>query len=171
MVRVLLKAGADVHADDDYALRWAAEKGHTQTVQILLANGANIHAKDDSPLGWAAYYGHVEIVKVLLSAGADVHAMDNRALRVATRHGEFEFVKVLAKHIFAPDSWRGKSRAEIESLATALYHKINAHNIEPERLQKAATILADCAIDCWHQVRPAPPKIQISPLPAQPRPV
>jgi hypothetical protein len=80
-------------------------------------------------------------------------------------------VQSLVSHIFAPESWRGKSRAEIEQQATALYNKITAFSqpIEPERLQQARTILTDTAIECWHQVRPAPPKIQISPLPAQPR--
>jgi hypothetical protein len=80
---------------------------------------------------------------------------------------------VLARHIFAPDSWREKSRAEIEAHASALYDKIKASStIKPERLRTAGTIFADCAIDCWHQVRPPPPpEFKISPLPAQPRPV
>jgi hypothetical protein len=58
--------------------------------------------------------------------------------------------------------------------AAALYDKIKARNfwdpIKPERLHAAASILADCAIDCWHQVRPIP-QLKISPLPAKPKPV
>ena len=53
--------------------------------------------------------------------------------------------------------------------ALAMLRQITAEDPQPEHLRKAASILAGCAIDCWHQVRPAPPKIQISPLPAQPR--
>ena len=34
-VKVALKKGADFHAKDDYALRWAANKGHTEIVKLL----------------------------------------------------------------------------------------------------------------------------------------
>ena len=34
-VRVLLEAGADVHAKEDWAVRWAAGNGHTDTVKVL----------------------------------------------------------------------------------------------------------------------------------------
>jgi ankyrin repeat protein len=170
-VKVLLAAGADIHAIDDQALRWAAEGGCTETVNLLLAHDADVHALDDGALRVAVDNGHTETVKALIASGADVHAEDDWALRLAAFNSHLETVQALAKHIFAPDAWRGKSRAEIEAHATALYDKIEAENPQPDRLQKAATILADCAIDCWHQVRPPPPKLQISPLPAQPRPV
>jgi ankyrin repeat protein len=149
----------------------AAWDGHTETVRMLLAAGADMHAWNDFALRFAAHNGHTETVKALLAAGANVHAMDDYALCHAAMMGHTETARVLAKHIFAPDSWRGKSRAEIEAGATALYDKIKDDNPSPESLREAATILADCAIDCWHQVRPAPPKLQVSPLPAQPRPL
>ena len=38
--------------------------------------------------------------------------------------------------------------------------------MKSERLHTAASILADCAIGCWHRVRPIP-QLKISPLPAQ----
>jgi hypothetical protein len=113
-----------------------------------------------------------DTVKALLAAGADVHADNDWALREAAYYGYTETVRVLVQHIFAPDSWREKSRAEIEAHASALYDKLKAGNPPPEHLHQAATILADCAIDCWHQVRPPPPPgFKISPLPAQPRPM
>ena len=37
IVKVLLEAGADVHALDDNALRYASENGHTETVKVLKA--------------------------------------------------------------------------------------------------------------------------------------
>jgi ankyrin repeat protein len=200
-VRTLLAAGADVHAQDDEALRWAAEGGRAETVNLLLASGANVHARNDEALCLAAYFGHTETMEVLLSAGADVHAWDDRALYYAAYWGHTETVKVLlsaganvhvwdddalwwaawnghmetvqvmARHIFAPDSWHGKSRAEIEAHANALYDKIKFENPQPDRLRTAGAILLDCALCCWEHVRPAPPKIQITSLPAQPRPL
>jgi hypothetical protein len=94
-VKVLLAAGADVHADNDYALQWACENGHTETVKVLLDAGADVHADNDYALRWASNYGHTETVKVLLAAGADVHAQDDYALRWASEHGHTETVKVL----------------------------------------------------------------------------
>ena len=62
---MLLKAGADVHAGDDEALRWASRNGHVEMVKVLLKAGADVHAGDDYALCWASRNGHVEVVKVL----------------------------------------------------------------------------------------------------------
>ena len=115
-----------------------------------------------------AEQGNTKAVRNLLADGANV---DDAALSWATMFGYTETAQVLVEHIFAPDSWRGKSRAEIEARAEALYNKIKIFNPQPEHVRAVAGILRDCALDCWFQVRPAPPKIQISPFPAQPRPV
>jgi ankyrin repeat protein len=170
IVQALLAAGADAHARNDEVLRRAASKGHTEIVKLLLASGANVHADSDYALCLAVLNDNTETVTVLLEAGADVHAENDYALRWAASNGYTEMVKVLMAHIFAPESWRGKTRAEIEAHATALCDKINkAHNAWPDHLRKASSILLDCALCCWEQVRPPPPKIQISPFPAQPR--
>jgi ankyrin repeat protein len=175
-VQTLLASGGDEHAKDDLALRLAAENGYTEIVQALLAAGADVHAQDDDALCEATLDGHTETVRTLLAAGADVHAGDDYALRWAATFGHTEIVQLLVRHIFAPESWRGKSRAEIEAGASALYDKIKANipsnPIKPEYLRQAASILRDCALDCWFQVRPPPPPgFKISPLPAQARPV
>ena len=64
-VKYLLNAGADVHARDDYALRWASNNGHTEVVKVLLDAGADVHAYHDGALLWASEEGHIETVKVL----------------------------------------------------------------------------------------------------------
>src|ERR1022692_3752117 len=108
----------------DSRLIEAARKGNTETVSRLLAGGANVHALDDWALDGAAKPGYTETVKVLLAYGADVHADDDNALCGAAHWGHMETVRVLARHIFAADSWRGKSRTEIEAYAAGLYDKI-----------------------------------------------
>ena len=35
IVRILIDAGANVHAIDDHALRWAAHNGHTETAAVI----------------------------------------------------------------------------------------------------------------------------------------
>lgn len=146
----------------------AARYGHTEIVQTVLAASVNVHVRDDLALCLAAAFGHTQTVRALLLAGADVHVREDYALRWAACGGHTGTVPVLARHIFAPASWQGKNRAEIEAYANALYDKIKGDNPPPERLRQAGAILIDSALCCWEQVRPAPPKIQISPLPAQP---
>ena len=65
VVKALLKCGADVHADNDYALRWASDNDHYETVKILLENGADVHAENDESFRWATFNDHLETVKVL----------------------------------------------------------------------------------------------------------
>jgi len=79
-VKAALAAGANVHAGDDAALRWAALNGHAEMVSRLLAAGANVHADHDDALRWSAYYGHAEMVNLLLVAGANIHANNDQAL-------------------------------------------------------------------------------------------
>ena len=98
IVQVLLDHGADVHADNDLALQWASKEGHSEVVKVLLDHGADVHADDDFALQWASEKGHAEVVQVLLDHGADVHARRDFALRWASRNGHTEIVRVLLAH-------------------------------------------------------------------------
>ena len=69
LVKDALDAGANVHTEDDDALRLASHNGHVKVVKVLLDAGANVHADDDAALRWASYR-HLEVVKTLLDAGA-----------------------------------------------------------------------------------------------------
>jgi hypothetical protein len=95
LVKFLVEQGANIHADNDLALRWAAEKGHLDIVKFLVEQGANIHADNNSALRWAAHYGHLDVVKFLVKNGADVHACENWALHWAAFCGHLDVVKYL----------------------------------------------------------------------------
>ena len=97
VVKVLVTAGANVHAKDDEALRWASESGHLPVVQFLVASGANVHANNDQALRSASESGHLPVVEVLVASGADVHAVDDYALRRASKYGHLPVVKVLVQ--------------------------------------------------------------------------
>ena len=64
-VKRLVAFGADIHAEEDYALRRAAHWGHLEVIKYLVECGADIHADDDYALRSAASYGHLAIVKYL----------------------------------------------------------------------------------------------------------
>ena len=66
LTNFLAKNEWNIHAQDDYALRWASENGHTEVVKILIEAGANIHADDDCALRWASENGHTEVVNLLI---------------------------------------------------------------------------------------------------------
>ena len=97
--KLLLKSGADVHTQDDEALRWASVNGHTETVNLLLDREADVHARNDEALRYASLMGHTEVVKLLLESGADVHAGHDTALRWASDNGHTEVVKLLEEAV------------------------------------------------------------------------
>jgi ankyrin repeat protein len=67
VVHLLLNAGANVHAINNYAIRLASSNGYTGVVQLLLNVGAKVHAGDDEAIRWARRNGHTEIVHLLLA--------------------------------------------------------------------------------------------------------
>jgi len=46
-VQLLIESGADIHADNDYALVKAASRGRSKVVRLLVQSDANIHAKNN----------------------------------------------------------------------------------------------------------------------------
>ena len=95
IVKYLVENGADVHVLDDIALCWSANKGHLEVVKYLIEQGANIHAKEDKALRWSANDGHLEVVKYLVEKGADIHANDDYALCWSAENGHLKVVKYL----------------------------------------------------------------------------
>ena len=104
IIQLLLERGADIHAGNDYALRWASKNGHIEIVRVLLGNGANVHAKDNYALKWASVQNHPDVVRLLLENGADVHADDNAALRWSSKVGHVDIVRILLEYGAANDS-------------------------------------------------------------------
>ncbi len=92
-VKKALDRGADIHADNDYALRWAARAGHKDVVELLLNRGADVHARNDWTLRWAAERGHKDVVELLLDRGANVN--EYYALLLAANNGHKDIVELL----------------------------------------------------------------------------
>jgi len=95
LIKELVNEGANIHAKDDLALRWAVYYGHLEIVKFLVSVGANIHTINDYPLQSAAENGHLEIVEYLVNVGANVHSENYRALRWAVENGHLEIVEYL----------------------------------------------------------------------------
>jgi ankyrin repeat protein len=65
IIKRCFKLGVNIHADNDYALQWAAFNGHLDVVQYLIENGADIHAMNDAALQNAKYFERKEVVQYL----------------------------------------------------------------------------------------------------------
>jgi hypothetical protein len=78
---LMLHSGADVHSDNDNALRLASRRGFCELVQLLLLHGADVHAGNEEALYLAAANGHRKTVEVLLKSGAVVQPRMRREAR------------------------------------------------------------------------------------------
>ena len=67
LVKLCVENGADITAEYNYAIRWAAYYGHLDVVIYLHKNGADITAEDNYALMWAAEKGHLDVVKYIKS--------------------------------------------------------------------------------------------------------
>lgn len=111
--------GANIHAQDDYALRLAAVNNHLEVVKYLIGKGANIHAKNDDILVWTSQYNHLEIIKYLVERsdcnvcnekfihGIDIKHRGGDALKWAARYNCLEVVKYLLEKGGDIHAWNG----------------------------------------------------------------
>ena len=97
-IKYLVEYGADITADDNYAIRWAANYGYFEIIKYLTENGADVTTLDNTAIRLAAYYGYLDIVQYLVENGADVTVWDNFAIRWAAMNGHLDVVQYLSKH-------------------------------------------------------------------------
>ncbi len=101
-VGAALDLGADIHFNEDEALRWAASADQVEIVELLLSLGADARAQDSAALRWTKAYKSPAIVDLLIKAGADgavIQYKDNKA-------SPAELVKKLTDAVSEGDSER-----------------------------------------------------------------
>jgi hypothetical protein len=125
ITRILIDHGADVHTNDDDALKWAACCGQIETVRLLIARGANIHADNNKSLRFAAVNGYTEVARLLLTHGADIHAEEDDALFSAAQKRHPETVALLIEY-----------GAPLEKLIPDQQYTHTVYLTERERLKK-----------------------------------
>jgi len=75
VLKYLESIGADIHARDDIALRWAAKHGALNSVRYLIERQANVHANNDQALQWAVKGNRQDVVRYLISNGANPNVL------------------------------------------------------------------------------------------------
>src|SRR3990167_6105996 len=92
-IKSLVEQGADIHAENEEALRFVSKNGNIDVVKYLVDNGADINAQDNYALIWASLSGYIGIVKYLVEHGANIHAEGNKALLLASKYGKLDVLK------------------------------------------------------------------------------
>ncbi len=139
-VRLLLEAGADVHAKQQNtvgfrALNQAAYFGHPECINDLVNWGADVNALDGhggTPLVAAALNGEIECVRVLLAFKADVNKATKRGstpLMKAARYSHNKVVRMLIvagadKDLKDGEKGDGKTAREIAEIELRKFEKI-----------------------------------------------
>lgn len=124
-IKMNIERGADIHANNEKALRLAIQTSQLDVVKYLVSLGAKTNIKVDnsfldypiqnedlplikylvesgakihgSDLTTAAYHGHLDIVKYLVENGADVHYNNDAALINASYASHLHIVKYLVE--------------------------------------------------------------------------
>ena len=73
----------------------ACKSGDLEVVMYLVSQGADVRADNNWAVRYASYYGHLEVVRYLVSQGADVTDDNNYAVQEASENGHFEVVMYL----------------------------------------------------------------------------
>lgn len=136
IIKLLVELGADVCANDNSAIEYAAMHDHIETViylmshgakfrknswticsvamrgylkmmDILISNGVNIHYCNDWAVKIAIVNNNLDMVKFLISCGANIHTRKNSIILRAAREGKFDMLKYLI-------SLGGHTRASIK---------------------------------------------------------
>ena len=110
--------GVHPGADDNYAIRRAAQFGHVDVVRYLcelpVNRGVHPGADDNYAIRWAAHNGHVDVVRYLCELHGDrgVHpgADGHYAIRWAAVRGHVDVVRYLCV-VLPPDAHRTVQRA------------------------------------------------------------
>lgn len=103
IAQLLVKAGADVRMNNDFALDYFVCQNCIEIVKLLLENGANVHVDDDMPLQNACIKGYFSIAKLLLEYGANVRAVEDDFLCGIADNGYIEIVRILLEHGINPN--------------------------------------------------------------------
>jgi ankyrin repeat protein len=98
IVEYLVENGADIHAENDVALRGAAFYGNLEVVKYLTEHGANIHVDNEYALRSSYWKLSLNVFKYLIEQGANIHVNNEWPLRIGVQSGDINIVKYLIEH-------------------------------------------------------------------------
>ncbi len=95
-IKLLVQEGADIHAQDNYALNTSADRGYLPIVKYLVEEcGADIFRDNNIVMKWALGQGQLSVVKYLVEQGISIHANDDYALKTSVEEDQRDIVEYL----------------------------------------------------------------------------
>lgn len=91
--KYLIENGADIHIDNNCALKWAAGNGYYKIVKLLLEYGADINAQNNCAIKLASENGHSSVVELLIGISNNPF-VNSEALVLAAKNGHSDVVKI-----------------------------------------------------------------------------
>jgi hypothetical protein len=79
LMKLLIDYGADINVRSP--LNWAIDGKRYEAAKLLLNKGADVHHQDDKALRHAVGHNYVELTRLLLSYGADIHGWHDWILK------------------------------------------------------------------------------------------
>jgi ankyrin repeat protein len=83
--------------DYSHLLRIACIYGQVEIVKFSISHGADVHDNDEQAIKITCSSGRLEVLKILLDNGANIYAEDSEALKLAKLYGKTEVVEYLNK--------------------------------------------------------------------------
>jgi ankyrin repeat protein len=97
-VELLIRHGANVHADNEICLKYCIRHGDCEIVEMILDSGTNYRVDDDILFRLSIYQYQPKLIKIFLDMGANIHSYDDCAIRYSARYHKVETVKFLLDH-------------------------------------------------------------------------
>lgn len=92
---LLIEQKADVHYDNDRAIRCACQNGHDRAVKFLIEKKADVNADNGYCLVTVSQNHKSELVRILVDAKADVNVRNGRTLSHYIDGGSTDMIKFL----------------------------------------------------------------------------
>jgi hypothetical protein len=93
--RYLLDKGADIHAGNDFIIKYAVDDNNIELLKLVVEAGVNINAFDGIALRSLVENGNLEIVKYLVDQGASINICNDAILSECAKNGNLEILKYL----------------------------------------------------------------------------
>lgn len=100
ITKLLIDLAFDIQSYENILIKELSMLNKPDVIELILKAGADIHASNDFPLVIASAFGHLDVVKLYLDwGGADPTARNGECIKRAKEEGHIKIVEILEKHL------------------------------------------------------------------------
>jgi ankyrin repeat protein len=94
MAKILIENGANIHAQNEAAIRYSTNKNYFEIVKLLIINGADIHVNNDQIIRLFDGNKNVEMIKYLINFDIDYFSINIFAKKFVIKYNLKEFYEI-----------------------------------------------------------------------------